>query len=93
MEKARTALQEGQKIFDLRQKLIKTADRSEHGWATVVEYEEDELAENPNDEKGLFRVEARAGRKSKQKATKSTNVRKKGTLAGASRRAPGSMPF
>ena len=36
-------------------------------------------------------AEARAGRKSKQKATKSTNVRKKGTPAGASGRAPCSM--
>ena len=45
VEKARAALLEGQKLIELRQKLIKIADRSEHGWATVAEYEEDELAE------------------------------------------------
>ena len=58
VEKARTLLQEGQKIIDTRQKLIKIADRSEHGWATVKEYEDDELAENSDDEKRLFRAEA-----------------------------------
>ena len=34
-----------------RQKKIRIADRSENGWATVKEYEEDELAENSDDEK------------------------------------------
>ena len=38
------------------------ADRSEHGWATVAEYEEDELADNFDDEKRLFRAEVRVGR-------------------------------
>ena len=61
VEKARTLLQEGQKIIDTRQKLNKIADRSEHGWATVKEYKEDELAENSDDEKRLFRAEPRAG--------------------------------
>ena len=45
VEKARTLLKEGEKLIDARQKNIKIADRSEHGWATVQEYEEDELAE------------------------------------------------
>ena len=91
VEKARAALQEGQKLIELRQKLIKIADRSEHGWATVAEYEEDELADNSDDEKRLFRAEARAGRRSKQKTSKSLNIRKKGAQAGASSRAPGSV--
>ena len=43
VEKARTLLKEGEKLIDARQKNIKIADRSEHGWATVQEYEEDEL--------------------------------------------------
>ena len=41
-----------------------------------MEYEEDELADNLDDEKHLFRVEQRAGRKSKQKGAKDN--RKKG---------------
>ena len=40
-----------------RQKAIRIADRSEYGWATVEEYEEDELAANSNDGKRLFRAE------------------------------------
>ena len=34
-------------------KLIRMTDRSEHGWATVEEYLEDELAENSDNEKRM----------------------------------------
>lgn len=44
-------LEEGMKLLKSRQKLIKVADRSEHRWATVSEYIEDELADNEEDEK------------------------------------------
>ena len=67
VEKAHPLLKVGEKLIDVRQKIIKIADRSERGWATVSEYEEDELAGNSEDEKRLFRAEARAGRKLKQK--------------------------
>ena len=40
--------------------MIRIADRSEFGWVTVEEYEEDELADNSDDEKRLFRAEQRA---------------------------------
>ena len=53
-----------------RQKLIRTADRSKHGWVTV---EDDELAEDSDDEKRLVKAEARAGRKLKQKLAKGQN--------------------
>ena len=53
VEKAKTAVEEGEKLINERQKLIRIADRSEHGWATVEEYEEDELAEDSDDEKKL----------------------------------------
>ena len=46
-EKAKSALTEGEKLIDGRQKQIRIADRSEYGWATV----EDELADNSDDEK------------------------------------------
>ena len=75
VEKARTLLKEGEKHIDARQKNIKIADRSEHGWATVQEYEEDELADNSDDEKRLFRAETRAGRKLKQKNFKNAKKR------------------
>ena len=61
VEKAKTALVEGEKLIAVRQKLIKIADRSEHGWSTVDEYMDDELADNSDDEKRLFKAEQRAG--------------------------------
>ena len=49
MEKAKNLLEESKKLLCERQKLIRIADRSEHGWATVEEYMEDELADNSDD--------------------------------------------
>ena len=46
----------------------------------MEEYEEDELAENSDDEKRLFRAEARAGRRLKAAAAKS--LKTKGQPAG-----------
>ena len=46
IDKARSLLQDGEKVLDIRQKNIKIADRSEHRWATVAEYEEDVLDES-----------------------------------------------
>ena len=56
VEKAKTAVEQGEKLINERQKLIRIADRSEHGWATVEEYKEDELAEDSDVEKKLFKV-------------------------------------
>ena len=65
VEKAKTLLEEGEKLITERQKHIRIADRSEHGWATVEEYLEDELADNSDDEKRLSRADNRAGKKLK----------------------------
>ena len=65
VDKATTALKEGEKLIAERQKLIRIADRSDHGWATVEEYMEDELADNSDDEKRLFKPEQMAARKMK----------------------------
>ena len=75
IERAKTAIQEGMEIINKRQKLIKIADRSEHGWATVDEYVEDELADNSDDEKHLFKAEARA--ESKVKVVQAAKLKKK----------------
>lgn len=42
-------------------------DRSEHGWATVAEYEDDDLVENSEDERRLEKAERAAERKLKRK--------------------------
>ena len=65
VEKAMESLKEGEKLITARQKLIRIADRSEYGWNTVAEYEEDELADGSDDEKRLYKAELRAGRKMK----------------------------
>ena len=78
IDKAKKALEEGEELITNRQKHIKVADRSEFGWATVEEYVADELADNSDDEKRLFKAEARAGRKvktAKSKAKKQPNKR------------------
>lgn len=47
------------------------ADSRIFGWATVEEYETDELANNSDDEKQLFKAKARAGKKLKTAKAKS----------------------
>ena len=57
--------------------------RSEYGWATVEEYLDDELADNSDDEKCMYKAELCAGRKRKAaEAAKNQKVEK-----GASARA------
>ena len=73
VEKARNVLQEGEELIAQRQKLIRIADRSEHGWATVEEYVDDELADHSEDEKRLLKADVRAAKRlktSKEKAKK-----------------------
>ena len=79
VEKAKTQLEEGLKLVCERQKLIRMADRSEHGWATVEEYLEDELADDSDDEKRMQKAEFRAGKKLKAAAAK-TAKKKAGFL-------------
>ena len=70
LEKVKQALKEGEVLIKERQKLIQIADRSEHGWATVEEYVADELADDSDDEKRLYKAEGRAGRKIKEAKAK-----------------------
>ena len=63
---AKTKIAEGIDIIEKRQKLIKMTDSSPLGWKMVVEYEQNSLAENSDDEKRMFKAEARAERKAKK---------------------------
>ena len=54
---------EVQDLLIQRVRLIKIADRSEHGWATVAEYETDKLALDSEDEKRITRAEEEAQKK------------------------------
>ena len=58
---AKEELAEGMALLQNRQKLIKLADKSEFGWATVQEYIDDELADDEADASKIRKVEKRAG--------------------------------
>lgn len=45
VERAKESLRKGQRLLVARQKAIRIVDRSEYSWATVDEYEKDELGE------------------------------------------------
>ena len=59
--KAQDHLKEGIVLLNNRQKLVKLADKSEYGWATIQEYVDDELADNESDAKKIKKAEKRAG--------------------------------
>ena len=67
VERAAAGAEKGLRMIAHRQKIIKIADRSEHGWATVAEYKDDDLAENSEDERRLEKAERVAERKLKRK--------------------------
>ena len=54
-----------------RQKHILLADKSEYGWSTVQEYKKSKIADDSNDEKKMFKAEARAKAHLKQSASRS----------------------
>ena len=65
--------------------LKKVADKSPHGWKTVVEYKHHDLAEDKEDEKKIYRAEARAGKASKRSATRSFGSQRGGSGLPTSR--------
>ena len=60
LDKVKKELEEGKKLLTDRQKLIKLADRSECGWATVSAYVTDDLADSPDDERRISKAEKSA---------------------------------
>ena len=78
LEKAMEAAKEGEGLLKLRQKHIKLADRSDHGWKVVQEYETDDLANDSGDEKRIAKAEkaaeAKAVTSKKRKAQQSSKA-------------------
>ena len=60
MEDAKKQLEEGKAIVTKQQKLIKMADREEHGWEVVKHYLSDDLADDSNDEKEIKKARKEA---------------------------------
>ena len=74
LEQAKKELEQGEEDIRYRQKLIRIADRSD--WGVVAEYLADELADNSDDEKRLFR--ARKEREAKRRrAAPTVSARKR----------------
>ena len=71
LDRAKQDLQEGKKLLAERQKLIKLADRSECGWATVSAYVTDDLADTPDDERRISKAEKSAKKTLEAKREKS----------------------
>ena len=73
LPKTKEHLEKGLSLLKERQKLILLADKSPYGWKTVLEYKHHDLAEDDEDEKRIYRAEARAARSSKRFAARSSN--------------------
>ena len=71
LDKAKKELEEGKKLLSERQTLIKLADRSECGWATVSDYFADDLADTPEDERRISKAEKSAKKALDSKREKS----------------------
>ena len=65
IDKAKEDLDEGISLLTNRQKIIKLADKSEFGWATVPEYVCDDLADNEADASKIKKAEKRDAAKFK----------------------------
>ena len=65
LDKTKEAIDKGWVLLTECQKLIKLADKSPFGWKTVLEYKQHNLAADEEDEKKIYRAEARAAREVK----------------------------
>ena len=74
LDKVKGSLQKGEDLLKERQKRILLADKSEYGWSTVQECKKSEIADDSDDEKKMFKAEARAKARLKQSASRSRTV-------------------
>ena len=68
--KAKEELNKGISLINSRSKIIKLADKSEFGWATVQEYVSDEVADDEADASKIKKAEKRAAVKTKHQEKK-----------------------
>ena len=83
LEAAKSSIDQGITLVKERQKLISLADRSQYGWKTVQEYLQHELAEDSDDEKKIYRAEARAAKIAKRTVFQRTALRNSNIVAPA----------
>ena len=70
VDKVRSNSIEAKDIITHRQKVIQLADSSELGWRVVKEYKKIPIASDSDNEKCMYKVEARASRKMKAEKSK-----------------------
>ena len=85
LDDAKSALEKGMKLMKTQQKLIKMADREEHGWEVVRYYVSDDLASDSDDEKAINRARREALASIKKRKIKSGEGNDKFRNAGQSR--------
>ena len=68
---------EGKLIIKKRQKLIKIAHKNRDGWLVVQEYESDDLASDPEDEKKIRKAKAAGEKKRNVAKSNSGNISNK----------------
>ena len=81
LPKTKEHLEKGLSLLKERQKLILLADKSPYGWKTVLEYKHHE---DDEDEKKIYRAEARAARTSKRFAARGSNSQRRGSSVARS---------
>ena len=63
--KTKEKIIEAKDLLQHRQKIIKLADQSEYGWKVVTKYDSNPVASDSDDEKRIYKAEARASRKAR----------------------------
>ena len=86
IQRVKESLQKGRSLIEERQKMIRLADRSDHGWGVVDEYTADDLADDSDDEKRIERVEKAAEKKAEKRR------KKHGQVPGKARGGPPRFP-
>ena len=71
LDKVKDSLRKGEDLLKERQKHILLADKSEYSWSTVQEYKKSKIADDSDDDKKMFKAEARAKAHLKQSASRS----------------------
>jgi hypothetical protein len=97
LDQAKEAIDKGKSVLTERQKLIRLADKSPYGWKTVLEYKQHDLAADEEDEKKIYRAEARAARENKRfnptRFKKLENMHRSTSTVDTNWHANSSVPF
>ena len=81
LQKTKETLDRGICLLKYHCKLILLVDKSLCGWKTVLEYKHHDLAADDEDEKKIYRAEARAARTSKRFAARGLGFQRRSGLS------------